>query len=304
MDIQKKFEAGFKDHTYQRVDADYKVNIFLGYNENGNMSMVITESGIETKVKSSKFIEVSLKRRGDRKLALAFDLLDDAYKSLFLIFCKDIIVICEKSGADMAISNAIMRWKYWRELFGRQRRYLLDIQEIKGLIGELIILKDVFIEKYGANKAINSWMGPLLGHKDFEIDDTWYEVKSVAESAIQVTISSLEQLESENDGHLIVVRLEDTNSVSNDAINLNLMVNSIVNKIDDPETLDLFRYKIDNMGYVPDEEYDKYNYFCKAIEKYKIDDGFPRIRRKATDPNIANVKYSILLNGIRDFLEE
>ena len=304
MDIQKKFEAGRESHTYQRIDANYSVNIFLGYNEKGNMSMIITENGVETKVKSSKFIEVSLKRREDKKLALAFDLLDEAYNSLFLIFCKDIITVCEKAGVDMAISNALMRWKYWRELFGRQSSHLLDSQEIKGLIGELIVLKDRFIPKYDVTKCIESWMGPLLGHKDFEISDTWYEVKTIPENATQVTISSLEQLEADNDGHLMIVRLEDSNAVTDNAITLNQLVTSIVNLIDDPETIDLFRSKLDNMGYCPDSEYDKYNYLLKSVYQYKITPTFPRLRRKNTNPNIANVKYSILLNGIRDFLED
>ena len=304
MDIQKKFEAGRQNHTYQRIDANYVVNIFLGYNEKGNMSMIITENGVEAKVKPSKFIEVSLKRREDKKLALAFDLLDEAYNSLFLIFCKDIITVCEKAGVDMAISNALMRWKYWRELFGRQSSHLLDSQEIKGLIGELIILKDRFIPKYAVAKSIESWMGPLLGHKDFEISDTWYEVKTIPENATQVTISSLEQLEADNDGHLIIVRLEDSNAVTDNTITLNTLVTSIVNLIDDPEIIDLFRGKLDNMGYCPDLEYDKYNFILKSVCQYKIIPTFPRLRRKNTDPNIANVKYSILLNGIRDFLEE
>lgn len=304
MDLQKKFEAGRKNHTYQRVDADYKVNIFLGYNENGNMSMIITENGVEAKIKSSKFINVSLKRREDRKLALGFDLLDEAYNSLFIIFCKDIIVVSEKAGADMAISTALMRWKYWRELFGRQKSHLLDSQEVKGLVGELLVLKNHFMQNYDENKAISSWMGPLLGHKDFEIDDTWYEVKTIPENATQITISSLEQLESEDDGHLIIVRLEDANSVTNNAITLNAIVNSIVDLIEDPDNLDMFRSKLDNMGYVPNAEYDKYNYLLKSERQYRVDAAFPRLRRKTTDPNIANVKYSILLNGIRDFLEE
>lgn len=304
MDIQKKFEAGRKNHTYQRIDTDYAVNIFLGYNDVGNMSMIITENGVEAKIKSSKFIEVSLKRREDRKLALSFDLLDEAYSALFLIFCKDIIVVCEKAGADMAISTATTRWKYWREMFGRQSSHLLDSQEIKGLIGELLLLKDRFIPKYDIEKAIESWVGPLLGHKDFEIFDTWYEVKTIPENATQVTISSLEQLEAENDGHLIIVRLEDANAVTDNTISLNALVTSILDLISDPETVDLFRSKLDNMGYCPDAEYDKYNYILKSVYKYKITSNFPRLRRKNTDPNIANVKYSILLNGIRDFLED
>ena len=107
MELLKKFEKGALSHTYQRIDSDYKVDIFLGYNDEGQMSMVITENGRETPVKSSKFISVQLKRREDGKLALSFDLLDNTYKSMFLIFCKDIIITCEKAGSEMAIPNGI-----------------------------------------------------------------------------------------------------------------------------------------------------------------------------------------------------
>ena len=92
------------------------------------------------------------------------------------------VLVCEKAGKEMAISNAVVRWKYWLELFGKKKGTLLDKSEIKGLIGELLLLKDKFIPEYGVTDAIASWMGPMLGHKDFEIADTWYEVKAVNEN--------------------------------------------------------------------------------------------------------------------------
>ena len=88
MNIEEKFARGAETHTYLRIDSEFKVDIFLGYNDDGHMSIVIAEPGKETVVKSSKLIDVSLKRREDQKMALKFDLLDDAYRSMFLIFCK------------------------------------------------------------------------------------------------------------------------------------------------------------------------------------------------------------------------
>ena len=255
-------------------------------------------------MKSTKIIDVKIKRREDKKLALSFDLLDEAYKSMFLIFCKDIIVVCEKSGPEMAISSALMRWKYWKEMFGRRKSHLLDKLEIKGLIGELFELKNFFMERFDETKAISSWMGPMLGHKDFEIDDTWYEVKAVSENATQVMISSLEQLESDIDGHLVIVRLEETSTTAKNAINLNSLVLTIVNMIEDPENLEMFRVKLDNVGYSMDVEYDAYNFLYKSTQRYTVNDEFPRLRRGSLDACIGNVKYSILLNGISAFMEE
>lgn len=303
MNIQEKFERGVNNHTYQRIDSEYRVNIFLGYNDDGQMSMVITEPGKESLVKSSKIIDVKLKRREDGKMALSFDLMDGTYKSMFLIFCKDMISVCELAGSNMAISNALSRWKYWKEMFGKKKQNILDKIEIKGLIGELLELRDHFMKNWDETIAIASWMGPLLGHKDFEIDETWYEVKSVAENAIQVKISSLEQLDSEIDGHLVVVRLEDTSTVSANSLNLNALVTEIANLICDPLNLDLFFNRLDNMGYTYDEEYDNYCFMYKGREYYKVTEAFPRLTRSTIDLSIGNASYSILLNGIREFRE-
>lgn len=304
MKLQEKFSAGKDNHTYQRIDSDYSVNIFLGYNESGNMSMVMTEPGKIEKVKSTRMIDVQIRRRDDGKLALSFDLLDNSYSSMFMVFCKDMIVVCEKAGHDLAISNALIRWKYWKELFGRKRSQILDKNEVKGLIGELIELRDYFILLLGVKDAIKSWMGPLLGHKDFEALNTWHEIKTINDGAIQIIVSSLEQLDSENDGHLHVVKLEETSPVSSMAFGLNQLVIQITNMISDPEDLDAFRIKLDNVGYEPNEAYDNYNFVYKGTQRYCVNSEFPRLTRGDVKKSIGNAKYTILLDGISEFQEE
>lgn len=303
MNIEEKFRNGADTHTYQRIDSNYKVNIFLGYNDNGNMSMVITEPGKKELVKSTKLIDVSLKTREDQRMALCFDLLDVDYKSIFVLFCRDIITVCEQAGSQMAISAALNRWKYWIKMFGKKKTEILEKQEIKGLIGELIELRDHFMKSFDEATAVESWMGPLMGHKDFEINDTWYEVKSVNENAVKVDISSLEQLESEVDGHLIVIRLEETSAASELSTNLNKTVTSVAESIKDPDTMDLFRLRLDNKGYVPNDEYDNYNFAYKGRQSYLVTEGFPRLTRKDVSESIGNAEYTIMLNGISNFKE-
>lgn len=303
MDIADKFNKGKESHTYQRIDCSFRVDVFLGYNDEGNMSMVIVDDGPAVKVNSSKMITVKMGSREDGRKALSFDLIDNMYSSLFIIFCKDIILNCEKAGNTFAISTALLRWKYWKEMFDRKKTEMLDKNEVKGLLGELIILKDFFIANYGVQKALISWMGPLLGHKDFEIDDTWYEVKSVNENAIQVTINSLEQLDSDVEGHLAVVRLEDSNFASSLSININTLVSEIYEIIEDPDDYNLFENKLGNVGYEYKTEYDNICFVYKGLQMYKVDKQFPRLVRNNVDPSISNVKYSLLLEGLKEYLE-
>ena len=304
MDLLEKFAHGAENHTYQRIDPCYKANIYVGYNDDGNMSFVIIEHGKIVPITPSKIINVSLKMRTDKKLTLTFDLMDDEYKSMFLIFCQDIIDYCEYAGTDMAIANAIMRWKHWKEMFSKKKYNILDKSSIKGLIGELIELRDFFLKKWDEKTAISSWMGPLLGHKDFEIADTWYEIKSVNENAVQIMISSLEQLEAETDGHLVVVRLDETSPTKNNSLNLNSVVHSIFDIIKDPDNRTLFREKLDNVGYIALPDYDDIKFVYKGTERFFVTDSFPRICRSFVNPAISNVQYTIILANIAKYKED
>lgn len=304
MELKSKFEKGKANRTFQRIDSTYAVNIFVGFDDDGRMTVVITENSIYKQIRSTRLIKAALKMRNDGKMALSFSLLDNSYESLFLIFCNDIITICEKAGSDQAIVCAITRWKYWKEMFGKRKQTILDKQEIKGLIGELLILKECLLSKWGEERAVQAWMGPLLGHKDFEIDNTWYEVKSVNENAIQVKISSFEQLESEEKGHLVVVRLEDTSTVAENSININKLVLEIISLISDVENLNVLQTKLDNIGYSFDEEYNSWNFLYKGRQSYYVDNKFPRIRKKDVDNAIGNAQYTILLDGIERFKED
>lgn len=304
MDLSEKFSKGAETHTYQRIGSEYKSDVFLGYSDAGDMSMVIADYSAPAKVDSSKLIEVLLTQRVDGKKALTFNLLDNAYDTMFIVFCKDIIMECEKVDRNKTISSAINRWNYWKELFGKKKRTLLNKAEIKGLIGELIELKEYFIPKYGEYDAIVSWMGPLYGHKDFEIYDTWYEIKTISVNAIQVEISSLEQLESVIEGHLAIVRVEDTSAKMEGAINLNGIVVEIADSIKSQVDLDMFRTRLDNVGYSMDPEYENNCFLYKGAEIYTVNALFPKILRSDISTSIVNAKYSILIDGIAKFKEE
>ncbi len=165
-------------------------------------------------------------------------------------------------------------------------------------------MKDKFIPEYGVMDAIASWMGPLLGHKDFEIADTWYEVKAVNENAMQVSISSIEQLEAEEDGHLVISRLEECSTVNKNAIFLNELVISIIEKIDNQDALMSFRGKLENVGYYSVPAYDEYAFWYKGMQMYRITENFPRIRRNDLPLAIGNAKYTILLDGIAMYRED
>ena len=65
----------------------------------------------------------------------------------------------------------------------------------------------------------------------------------------------------------------------------------------------IFWSKLDNLGYLYDDEYDRYNYRLIEINRYMIEDNsFPRILRSELKEGIINVSYEIDIRNIERYL--
>ena len=98
-------------------------------------------------------------------------------------------------------------------------------------------------------------------------------------------------------------KMDETSENNDNGINLNQMVLKVTDLIEDAETLEAFRIKLDNIGYSIDPEYDLFNYLIKGSDSYRITDSFPRLRRCSLDSAIGNVKYTIIIAGIANYKE-
>jgi len=303
LNLCEKFENEKETKTYRRYDEIHKFDWFVGYNENNNKSLVLVIIGEFTKFESTKIINVRLEKRIDNKLSLSFNLIDNNYSDIFYKFCEDMIENTRNIDNDNIIKFLNMRWNMWRIAFKNSSNKILNENEIKGLIGELIFLNEYMIKKYGIERSIRSWQGPLNFHKDYEISENWYEIKAISNNSLTVNISSVEQLESNFKGELDIVILEQANELVNECVSLNKLISIINNKIDNIDVKRIFWNKLDNIGYLYDEEYDKYNYRVIDINRYRVeDDTFPRILRKELKKGIINVSYEVALNDIDSYL--
>lgn len=302
--LKKKFELGKKNKTTRRVDETHQLDIFVGYNDDGFPRMVITDIGDIKKIESSKLIDVKIYRKSSGEISICFDLLNQSVYSLFLTFCSDIISSTRSIKKQNIIDFITKRWDMWRNMFKRPYSNLLTENQIKGLIGELIFLKFYMIPKYGEVLAIESWMGPSMLHRDYELYNTWYEVKSINSSSLTVKISSVEQLDSYEVGKLVIVKMDKTNSQVETSVTLNLLVDEIQNSIKEFDTKIKFAYKLSEMGYYSNEEYNMYNYKILDINKYAVNNEFPKVSQDSLKDGIVRVSYEIALNSIEKFMIE
>lgn len=291
--------------SFRRVDEDHPLDIYLGRDTSARTSMLLISKSVPMQIYSSHLIGISIGKRVDGAWALSFCLLDNQYQDMFFHFCDDIInATRDIKDKSQGTTFVCLRYLKWQEMLKKNSSGLLSFSEIKGLIGELVFLKEILFDKYGKNVALQSWIGPDKADQDFVCADSWYEVKATVSGAATVKISSIEQLDTNNDGELVVVYLDKTSYANPNRITLNSIVDEIENNLENGEQRQLLRDILIRQGYIHRNEYDEHGFVCTVINRYLVNQSFPALRKKDISTAIANSNYSLSLSAIQEFLKE
>ena len=288
--------------SYSRYDGEHPYDIFLGIDGQGRKSLVVTLKSKREKVASSKTIAVNFFVRPDGRSSLRFSLENDDFRDIFYKFCEDIIESTKVGDPDGGFSPIINRWETWINFFQRTSLPLSE-SEIIGLIGEIFFLQNVMLEKYGISRALESFIGIDKAHKDFEIDNTWYEIKTIHNGARAVKISSIQQLDSINDGKLEIITIDQGTPGTADSITLNSIVKQFRALLDTDQLLD-FDEKMRKANYIEDVRYDDYNYLLIRRDEYTVTDGFPRISSGILPRGVTQASYEIDISAIQQYKVE
>lgn len=290
---------GFECGYFTRIGDNRDINLYIGKDENAHYSIDFRGTFHPVKIVGSKVIEVS-QFSIDETQFLRFSLLNSDLLECFSLFCYDLIKSTLGIVDDeTAYKQLQTRYLSWKRMF-KPNRGLLTESEIMGLIGELLYMRDYMIPIHGVDAALESWTGPEKTHKDFSLNDTWYEIKTISSGKESVRISSLEQLDSDIIGYLVVYSLERM-SPSFNGVRLNELVAQIMDLIPIAIQRDLLLAKLELYGYDFSPEYDNYVYAVSDCVSYKVHENFPRLVRKDIPVSVSRIQYEIILSEIKDF---
>ena len=299
MDYKSRFSEFNRPSFFSRVDADHILDWHIGIDEIGRMSIEYRSNFTARRVQGTKYIEVN-QYKNDKYCTIRFSLCDKELNDLFFKFCEDMV---EKTrgleSASLGYNAVIDRFSLWKKMFFSPRNEILSEEKIMGLIGELLLLKNFLFEKYGVEKAIDGWSGQDCTRKDFSYEDKWYEAKAISFNKDTVSISSLEQLDSNIPGELAVVLLEKM-SPSFMGITLNQLIWDVCEFIKAQDAKELFISKIESSGYVYNVAYDSYMFALKNIRRFNVDELFPRLIPSNVPSGVVSAKYEISLLAIKD----
>ncbi len=300
MDIRSQFSAFSRPEYFSRIDDDHILDLHIGLDEKGRKSIELRSMFKPVKVTGTSAIDVTQYTKPEYN-TIRFSLKDDDMSGLFYKFCEDIIeqtkdLKNEKDGYK-AITTRFFQWK---KMFVLSKNTFLTEPEIMGMIGEILFLRGPLADEIGLSEALKSWSGQELTHKDFSCSDKWYEVKTISRGNTTVRISSLEQLDSDKNGELIVYSLEKMSPAYN-GISLNKLILETRQMFLSADDADTFLAKVAMQGYEYNNYYDELVFEVSGLTRYKVTDQFPKLTHANVPKEITKANYDLALAEIMSF---
>lgn len=306
-EINKTFQRMRKkenDRFIPQINAQ-KISILVGYYD-GKYAVAVTGENIPNEILSTSLISVDILNQSNTS-GLIFSLLDESLLEIFVSFVFDLESLAKEDNS-VSLIDVYNRYRFWQKMF---KTIKSDVPEtvLKGIINELYILSEYFIPKYGVYEATKGWIGSDASHKDFTFSDgTWYETKAINSGKNTVQISSLEQLESNTSGYLVVSELEKTSPNNLESLNMYNIFRVIKSKIEEESILGEIYNKIVSVGIdittLTNEAHALNNnrYIFKKVAFYRVNEEFPRLFRIELPKAINNVNYELLLTELSGFV--
>lgn len=227
---------------------------------------------------------------------VAIVLMDDSKSSTYMLSLlidiideKLMVIAKSRIAIDMAISD-------FRAFL--QKRSSFNESQLKGLIGELIILDQLLERK----KSVYGWVGAQGEPVDFVYEDMHFEIKSVENISKPISISSLEQLAHERI-NLVVNSLSACEKREADSINLVELGELILVKLESLDEKEYWYKQLNELGLIFNDlpRFVKDRYFKLNEQRiYSKTLDLPWVGRElnSLSDRIIDVKYSIDLNEL------
>lgn len=299
---------------YIRIDGYCIPDLFLAINENNRRCLLLKlpdNYAINFKGQDKENLRTYYSEENN---FICIELLDNFYNLLFndLIISlyykiKDISDITESTNTFISTINK------WASFFENCKNSKLNKDQIKGLIGELIQLRELIISAETPQSSIDdfllSWRGPYDENRDFVLEDQELEVKTKNKNSLIVRISTENQLDEfiGKELKLVVVSLD---SESNSTMTLE----SIFDELRDLTlqyngNLSILTDAIAQKNLFPSnlKDYSDYTFTLSGIETFDClktinEREFPRIRKSDLPEDISDVRYNINLKLVTEFL--
>jgi hypothetical protein len=305
--LQKSDEFPIDGTGYRlnRIDSDSPLDIYAGIDAACSVMIAIglTCRPPSVDMEASAF-DYFRHQRLDGSWLMVLRLKRHGLEAVFGRLCQDLLDAADNVNGEMALAALFReRLLLWKRLFEHGANGLLEANQIKGLMAELLTLESLIVRFHrDLGEAVNGWVGPLGADQDFVFSDTVLEVKAIRPGANEISISSLDQLSSPLPIKLVIFSMRSAVPGEHDAFSLNEVVARLESLISsDPGALLTFKDRLLEAGFVEQNYYDTICFEHIENKWYAVDVGFPRLTTQSVAEGITRVEYTISADVIKDF---
>lgn len=294
-------EINYYDGGSIQLELNHPLEWHVGYFTAGQKALIIVCDSAVENLESSKSISAMCSKRRDGKYAISFALLINDQEDVFITMCSDIIRYSSMAKANkQALNMVIKRYRQWCLLLEHQKSALMSENAQKGLIGELLFLKQKIEAGMALDTALDGWVGPNGSDQDFIYSDGWYEIKTTGIASDEVGISSIEQLDNNEPGELVIMRVDKCAPAKVNAFSLRSLVMSI-SKILACASGNIEKYtdKLNCAGYVDLPAYDEQKFFFSDESRFKVSDDFPKLKRIKLPIAVTKIEYNLNIPSLQ-----
>jgi hypothetical protein len=293
-----------------RISADCICELYLAVNKEVKRCLILSiPSNKHLDFKGIQKENLSIEYFREKNL-IVLQLNDCDFNDLF----DDLILslyhgIKSISQVDEYSNYFIQAFYRWSEFFEDKKSDILSEEAIKGIMGELLVLKLLITapEKPEIDFLLKAWTGLYDKGNDFELESKNLEVKAKSPSGIDIKISSEFQLEvTPGKGlELYVVSLLSDFTVGIHIGNLILEIKKLVQESSGDNTIFWKALSQKNITAKNVSQYDRYRFKPVNWISYNCaDENFPKLSSSSIPEGISGLKYILRTNLLTSFIIE
>lgn len=305
--LQQKWKSiralGSAPYDSLRISQECIPELFIGLDLNHNRNLLLSvPQGINVKCPSAKREHLAIEWHSATRfiiLTLKTGAFEDLFNELAISIHERIKNLAEPS---VYTGEFIFSFHRWADFFDNQVSPLLPESTVKGIFGELVVLR-WYVENAYDTSTLNAWQGPFNRAHDFIFNSFNVEVKTKEEDQLFVHISSEFQLQAElgKDLELAVVDVRS----SGDGFNLYDLIVSIRQSalLHGADIAPFARALLKaGVGGLNVRNYDHLRWVIRKVVFYDCTPlDFPAIRAPILATGIKSVRYDLNVKAIETF---
>ena len=294
----------------RRASSTHPLDFFRGRNHAGQYIFTLTaDDGCRELPKPPKLngIDVSVERRPGDGARMVLTLEDRDQFDIFRALCGHLLDATAnhpRGASGPGLRLVLRRLADWHNMLRRRREALLTTEEVIGLVGELLFLRDQIIPRAGPMGGVAAWRGAHREEQDFAVGAWQIEVKTqLSTSDHRLLISSEAQLDTAGSRLLLCHQAVARAPAGGDAVSLNALIDDLTQQATavGRVALDQFEAALEACRYVRREEYDEPEWLLTDRRLFEVRDGFPRLTSGMLPTGVHAVSYAILLSACQAF---